>query len=243
MPAIIERRRGGIGAGEAIPYALVRKIECGIFGDHFVICSREARVFVGHIGFGADEVQKSTRWIVVPDGLLAAIPFDTLFINGAPIAAHTVVSYAPSLGLLIDLTDRLKAHQSLRRDAVMVIGAPAFDRTPAASPLQAWGALPGSKTEVSDLARQYRLTPGKTVFTGTDATEARLRQLDERGALMRYKLIIFSTHAIVDPASSERNAIILIDARRVRSRLIRFASSASGVGTGTTRQTLRSPAR
>lgn len=156
------------------------------------------------------EVQKSTRWIVVPDGPLAAIPFDTFFINGAPIAAHTVVSYAPSLGLLIDLTYRLKAHQSLKRDAVMVIGAPAFDRAPAASPLQAWGALPGSKTEVSDLARRYRLRPGQTVFTGTDATEARLRQLDERGALMRYKLIIFSTHAIVDPASSERNAIILM---------------------------------
>lgn len=55
LPAIIECRRSGIGAGEAIPCGQVRKIECGIFCDHFVICSREARVLMGHIGFGADE--------------------------------------------------------------------------------------------------------------------------------------------------------------------------------------------
>jgi hypothetical protein len=80
LPTIIERRRGGIGAGEVIPCGLVRKIECGIFGDHFVICSREPRVLVGDIGFGADEslnagmAEEAVDVIVMAEESLGMLP-------------------------------------------------------------------------------------------------------------------------------------------------------------------------
>lgn len=156
------------------------------------------------------EVQNAGRWIVIPDGPLAAIPFDTLETNGKPVVSNTVVSYAPSLRLLIDLNDRLAAHRTLGRADILVMGAPSFEEAPAGSPLRAWTALPGSHAEVTALASRYRLKPGKTLFTGSAATEVQLRQLDAKGALAGYKTLFFSTHAVVDLASSERNAIVLM---------------------------------
>ena len=156
------------------------------------------------------EARQAARWIVVPDGPLAAIPFDTLEVDGAPIVARTGVSYAPSLRLLIDLSDRVAANRGRARANLLVMGAPAFDKAPAGSPLRAWSALPGSQAEVATLARKYRLKPGKTLFTGPSATETELRRLDKRGLLSGYKTIFFSTHGVVDLASSERNAIVLM---------------------------------
>ncbi|CAN5494999.1 hypothetical protein BH10PSE12_BH10PSE12_07700 [soil metagenome] len=156
------------------------------------------------------DVRQARRWIIIPDGPLAAIPFDTLSVDGVPVVTHTAVSYAPSLAMLIDLAERMRGRRSLDRDNILVMGAPALERAPAESPLRAWSALAGSQAEVTALTSRYGLKPGKTVFSGLAATEAQLRRLDGEGALARYKTLFFSTHGNVDLAASERNAIILM---------------------------------
>ena len=156
------------------------------------------------------KVRNAKRWIVIPDGSLGGIPFDTLISDGHVVAEHTAVSYAPSLRLLVDLHQRLVAYRTISRNRALVMGAPAFGSAPAGSPLRAWSELPGSKVEVEALAKRYHLKRGTSLFTGGLATEERLKQLDGTGALKRYKMLYFSTHGIIDLASPERNAIILL---------------------------------
>lgn len=156
-----------------------------------------------------DSVRTAARWVVVPDGPLAAIPFDTLQLNGASIAERTAVTYTPSIRMLLNLHDRLNEYEQLKRAPMLVFGAPNFSAAPKDSKLATWAELPGSATEVDGLARRYGLQPGKTLFVGAAATERQLRELASNGKLT-YRSVVFSTHGQVDIAKPDRNAIVLM---------------------------------
>ncbi len=154
--------------------------------------------------------KRAKRWIIVPDGPLAGVPFDTLSLDDHLVLETSAVSYVPSLQMLVDLQARRVAYSSLERSKILAIGAPSFSAAPAGSPLREWAELAGSRAEIDDLTRRYGLHEGQTLFSGADATEARLRQLDRAGTLADYKILYFSTHGTIDLASPERNAIILM---------------------------------
>ena len=184
----------------------------------------------------------------MPDGPLAGLPFDTLKLGDRLVVEATAVSYTPSLQLLIDLEDRRATYRALGRGKILAIGAPSFATAPPTSPLHGWTELPGSRAEIDDLEQRYGLQEGRTVFSGVNATEATLRQLDRGGVLANYETIYFSTHATIDMATPERNAIILmgdgrdadndgfvraaeIMALHARADLVVVSACESGVGT------------
>lgn len=59
---------------------------------------------------------------------------------------------------------------------------------------KAMNPLPGTLEEVKNISRN---TPGATVFTGADMTEARLKGLSTSGELARFKMVHLATHGFV----------------------------------------------
>lgn len=162
------------------------------------------------LGDMPETVHRSTRWVVSPDGPLAALPFDALEIEGRLVLDRTSVSYTPSIRMLLRLHDRRNEYQRGTREPMLVLGAPAFSTAAAGSPLRLWQELPGSAAETAALQDRFGLVEGTNLFTGSAATEARLRALDASGALGRARMVVLSTHGLVDVASAERNAVVLL---------------------------------
>lgn len=66
--------------------------------------------------------------------------------------------------------------------------------------------LPGTQREADAVERAF---PGATMLTGLQANEAQLRDLANANLLPSYSLIHFGTHALVDPFTPERSAVVL----------------------------------
>jgi CHAT domain-containing protein len=74
-------------------------------------------------------------------------------------------------------------------------------RSFAALPPLAW-----SRREVSELARWFEQA---TLLVGPDASEQKIAQLARSGALSGFSVLHFATHALVDPTSPQRSALVL----------------------------------
>lgn len=70
-----------------------------------------------------------------------------------------------------------------------------------------WPALFGTELEVRKLNRA--VGNGTTVLTGTDASEARLRQLSASGDLTKYRHVHFATHGLAVPEAPRLSALVL----------------------------------
>jgi tetratricopeptide (TPR) repeat protein len=181
--------------------------EAAVVND--VGCVRDA-LSTALLGGLPPSVRAAPRWIVSPDAALATIPFDTLTLDGNRLIETKTISYTPSIRMLLTLHGRLAEYRTLKRDELLVVGAPNFAQAPAGSPLRAWAELAGSKAEVAGLGSQFRLKPGSSLFAGSAATESQVRSLDHSGRLASFRTIVFSTHGVVDVAVPERNAIVLM---------------------------------
>ena len=69
-----------------------------------------------------------------------------------------------------------------------------------------WTNLPGTLSEVSDIAS---IIPEAEVIKGNSVTENRIKELSARGDLSKYKVIHFATHGLVVQEVPELSAIVL----------------------------------
>jgi len=136
------------------------------------------------------------RLVIVPDGPLALLPFETLVVDpdAGPqylLDAGPPIVYAPSSTVLIGLADRARPAARSDREPVLAVGDPAYPRpgqSPAAAPLVetartryavAGGALPPlpyTAWEVQSVAKVFDDAGVKAVtLTGPTATEAGVR--------------------------------------------------------------------
>lgn len=97
---------------------------------------------------------------------------------------------------------------------VSVVGARSFSdatmlRSALAGNRDAVASLPRLSGSRGEVARIASLIPGAKVLLGPDASEERIAELSESGALTRFDAIHFATHALIDDWHPDRSALVL----------------------------------
>ena len=130
--------------------------------------------------------------VIVPDGFLAAVPYDALISGqGRFVAEETATVMVPSLAVLRHMQTARRASRAPR--AFLGIGNP---RTTAA-----FAPLPDAQREIAAAARLFR---APTIHIGSDATEERVRS-----EAVRHRVLHFATHAILDDRQPLRSRLVL----------------------------------
>lgn len=172
----------------------------------------------------APRLRGVTGWVVVPDGPLAHLPFESLPYGpgGQPLAATVDLRYAPSLSVYrIGRTLAAQYEGQVRPRSLFAMGRAQYE-TPQATPARGdallrdvadlreldglWPDLPGTEAEVRAAAARF---PGARTALGVEATEARLQALDRLGELRRYRYLLFSAHGYVSPTRPDLSAVVL----------------------------------
>lgn len=203
---------------------------------------------------GIDEIHSRRRLIVVPDGELHLLNFETLVAaNGRSLLESHVVSYSPS-GRVLQLI-RSRASQPAPSSAALSI-SPA-DVAPSIAGMK---SQPGTRMvtrgvydlepstlpqlpSASDEARLVAISLGERqseLLLARDATEGALKNVD----MSRFRVIHFATHGIVSSKYPERSALVLrpsgsedglfqareILERRIAARLVTLSACETGSG-------------
>jgi len=165
------------------------------------------------------------KLIVIPDGLLNQVPFESLFNNGRHLIEDHQISYLPSASLIELLNQpppKLASEQNGQLD-LLAFGDPVFQqrsktsltrrRAPASAKIekQAWdwdlsgfSRLPRTRDEVEYIAS---LIPKERqrLYLGKDSTEKAFKQ----EPLNKYRWIHFATHSFIDERNPGRSAVVL----------------------------------
>lgn len=167
-----------------------------------------------------DEVR---NLIIIPDGILHYLPFETLrILDGGEwkyLIERYAVSYCPSassFGALKHLpedrawgSDLLAVGGSVYeaihsfREQLVAGPSPSFER-PQRNPRASLRALPHSRTEVSNIARLFSRDKAK-ILMGRAASEDRFKALP----LEDFKIIHFACHGLLDESHPLRSALAL----------------------------------
>jgi len=142
--------------------------------------------------------------VIVPDGLLYRVPFDALVVgdrDGTPLVERYAISMAPSLTVAATWwREPLRAP----RPRMVAFGDPEGARLAVSG--DTGGAVPPPLPVAAREARSVgRFAPTAHVFTGRDASEARLRSQ----SLSDVGVLHFATHADVEEWSLMRSALVL----------------------------------
>lgn len=158
--------------------------------------------------------------VIVPDGLLHYLPFETLRTagrDGRPqcLVEQFAVSYMPSVSVLAEFAQP-RPGQARKMD-LLAYGDPVFSwagvgSSPSADLVLGMYAsagihfpkLPNTRREVESIGRLFPVER-RTTFLGLAATEASVKHTN----LLDYRLLHFATHAIVDDRVPARSGIVL----------------------------------
>ncbi|MEF8815496.1 MAG: CHAT domain-containing tetratricopeptide repeat protein [Salinibacter sp.] len=165
--------------------------------------------------------------IVVPDGALGYLPFETL-VNwaGEYLVEKRSVRYVQSLRVLRRLQQRPDAPPT-RSKGLLALGGAVYDTPSRATDTGGvsesqiteskieerrqraegpWPRLPGSLQEVEQIGQ---IASPSRLLTGPRAREDTLQRLNARGTLRRYRAIHFAAHGLMEPDDPSRSALVL----------------------------------
>ena len=166
---------------------------------------------------------KINTLIIVPDGVLFYLPFESLITSRGDRAGYLVenydVSYAPSASSLLALKNAPR--EIVKKKTLLALGAPAAGFAPvgktskAKSNADVWreayieggfgfGPLPFSKKEVRAVADELPVGD-RDVFTGRAASEHLVKMLP----LSAYRIIHLACHGLLDESIPMRSAVVL----------------------------------
>jgi CHAT domain-containing protein len=156
------------------------------------------------------------RLVIVPDGVLYDLPFEALSVvrPGLPdryLIEDFTFSYAPSATTLAALRSPRRRGSAATADLLAFANPARRESARESSVSRAIydpqgldvGALPYSELEVRAI-RRYAARDSQ-VFTGPEATEARLRRADPN----RFRILHFATHGLISPQYPSRSALVL----------------------------------
>lgn len=184
-----------------------------------------AELFKMLFGKLASQLRADSRLIVIPDGLLNYVPYESLVHNGRYLIEDHQISYLPSAGL-IELLRQPRPKSASDPDGqldLLSFGDPIFQqpskhfpgqKVPATTseidgPVWDWNRaslspLPRTRDEVEYIAS---LIPKgrKRLYLGKDSTEKAFKQ----EPLHKYKWIHLATHSLIDERHPNRSAVVL----------------------------------
>jgi hypothetical protein len=128
-----------------------------------------------------------------------------LFAMGGPTFSTSVKNGAdalPHLNAKLSLGGGIDVSEMVLRSA----GDPGATQRAFATLGIEWAPLPGAEREARAVAALFR---GAAVYTGDDASEDRLQQLDASGELARYRYLLFSTHGYLSTETPALSSVVL----------------------------------
>lgn len=142
--------------------------------------------------------------LIIPDGFLAYLPFETLVHNGEYLIQTNNVKYLPSVTSrsLLNRNEGGNKAQLLAMAGSQFEGEIEFD----ANRRQAQVSLPYTVTEVDSVASLFE---DKTVWKDEELTEQALKS----EPLSSYKYIHFATHGIIDESDSHNSGLVLTESK------------------------------
>lgn len=210
-------------------YLLTRPRLKGKNLENFRYASRQLYQFL--LGPLEEDLAGKTELIILPDGILGFIPFETLLApDSAHLAERFTIRYAQSLTVMDiiasrrydpnreplaafggavyqsatyakEMTQAEADYQSLKRSGSETRGS---DSSAASGTV--WPNLPGTLVEVKMIKD---IQDQAVVFTGDDVEESKIKQLSADGGMRNYRVIHFATHGQVDLARPELSSVVL----------------------------------
>ncbi len=152
--------------------------------------------------------------IIIPDGILAFLPFETLIMpDGRYLIEKYDISYIQSLAVSEFIKSR--TYTSDRKEFIGFGGADYanFNITSSASKysslnIKGWNDLPGTITEIERISTLYKT---QDIYSGKILTESLVKRFSERDILKQFKIIHFAVHGLVLPEKPWLSALVLTD--------------------------------
>ncbi|MGO9310795.1 MAG: CHAT domain-containing protein [Spirochaetia bacterium] len=186
----------------------------------------------------ARELEGKDEILVIPDGSLCALPFETLLLpDGRYLIERFHVTYVPSFAVK-ELLEARRSVESRPRTLLALGGAvyrgASAHPAPRVSEAQL-AALRMSSEELAAAGRSAReiysalgldawedlpgtraevaaiggFFPNSVVLTGADASEKKIKEMSRDGTLARFSVIHFATHGIAVPEAPDLSALVL----------------------------------
>ena len=166
-------------------------------------------------------LEEAKALIVIPDGILHYLPFETLRASighgSGYLVEKLVISYCPSASSLFVLKQQKK--RNVRQRALLAVGGPNY-KIPLTSEHEIikkdvlsqlyneqgfrFSSLPFSKREVIEIGKLFAKNE-RTILVGEKASEEAIKKLP----LIEYRLIHFACHGFLDERIPFRSALIL----------------------------------
>jgi CHAT domain-containing protein/tetratricopeptide (TPR) repeat protein len=147
----------------------------------------------------------ATHLLIVPDGALAYIPFDSLRAPGGYLLERFAITYAQSAAAHLALKRQIGSQVPPVRTFV-AFGDPVYDRVvPRVEGTRAdWAPIPGSRAEVLGIGLRYP-SASRSLMLGEAATESAVK----RENLAQYRYVHFAVHGFADEADPAKSGLAL----------------------------------
>lgn len=154
---------------------------------------------------------KARKLVIVPDGALAYLPFETLVSENKTIPTYLLerfsISYAPSASALAALIAH-RAPVATEAKGIVAFGDPQYARPESGEGQPVRGGelrqLPYTRIEVNEIAALFPAAE-RRVFLGIDAHEQNVKAIP----LDQYRYLHFAAHGIIDEDHPARSGIML----------------------------------
>ena len=192
----------------------------------------------------AGYIGDKTRLIIVPDGVLGFIPFETLLDEKGQYLVEThEIKYTQSMGILELLKKR---SYEKKRKSLLAFGGAVYDEVnfevdmvenenqlaylekdvysafiDKRSIRSSYAALGVSNWSnlpgtLSEVRAIKKTVNGAEILTGDEVTENQVKALSTSGKLSQYRVLHFAAHSLVVPAFPELSALVLSQFERER---------------------------
>jgi CHAT domain-containing protein len=191
--------------------------------DLLSLQAQASTLFFTLFGALSEKIAAHQKLIIVPDGQLHSLPFETLIRNKQFLIEQHEISYVPSANMLQLLTAPKNEIAVGKKMELLAIGDPVF--TPPAKAIRRkklksnanqverrlnnfqnfyLAPLPNTRDEIQYIASLFP-QEDEQIYFGKDGTEEVIKQK----SLRQYRRLHLATHSLVDEKAAYQSAIVL----------------------------------